>query len=82
MAVQTYMQCPDCNGQMQVNFGENTFFNQLSWSVSYHCSQCGHAEELDGYNQLPEDLRQIELTHNGIWELELVAFGGKIGSSP
>jgi len=75
MAVEIQQRCPNCEAQMTVLFGERDSGEELTWYLSETCSSCGYATESDGYDQLPDNLRDVELQQNGIWSLFLISLG-------
>lgn len=72
----TYVdQCPDCNSAMKVSFGETIIGDSLRWYISSNCSNCDFAEEVDGGDQLPDDLRDSVIALEGLWQLTLISLG-------
>jgi hypothetical protein len=67
--------CPDCSGEIKVDFGQSIVAGELRWYASYTCEQCPYAEEVDGSGRLPDDLRASVLERGGKWTLRIVSFG-------
>jgi hypothetical protein len=62
--------CPDCSKPAIFSFGEKIINDRLFWSASFTCSNCGYAVESDDIGRLPDNLRLLVLSEEGLWELE------------
>ena len=61
--------CSECSGQLEISFGSRCFKGQLTWSASYYCKDCDYAVEEDAWDMIPEDYRELELQHDGVWSI-------------
>lgn len=58
----------ECCGKTAIeSSGDTPFDLELKWWFSVTCNECGMCIEGEGGEQLPDDLREIELSKNGTW---------------
>ena len=59
--------CTRCGGILKVFFGDRCIGGKLVWYESHRCDECGSAMEVDGEDELPDELRSIVLNQHGEW---------------
>jgi hypothetical protein len=73
--------CPTCGGRRRLRFGERCRTSDVTWYLSTSCEACGERTEADGYGELPEDLRAIELARSGAWRVVVTSAPSTAGWS-
>jgi hypothetical protein len=61
--------CPDCGNSMYVRVHQAISNQQVVWSASYRCTDCGIQIEEDGWGSLPDQFRAKLLETGGTWNL-------------
>jgi hypothetical protein len=54
---------------VNANCGQTVVDGVLRWYLSYQCSNCGTAVEIDGEQDVPSDVRTSEIAEDGEWGL-------------
>ena len=63
--------CPNCNKEGILEFGESIILDELRWYATQICSNCDFATEMDDEGSLPSYLRDVVLRDTGIWYLQI-----------
>ena len=64
-----YGLCGNCDQDIQMLVGQSLFDKKLVWYLSYSCSHCGEAIELDDTYAIPNEMREEILAKEGSWNL-------------
>jgi hypothetical protein len=61
--------CERCGAMGDASVRQAVRGDALVWTLSFACSVCGNAVEMDGADPMPSDLREAVLAQEGHWEL-------------
>ena len=63
--------CPNCNEEGMLKFGESIILGKLRWYATHICSRCNFTTEMDDEGSLPSYLRDVVLRDIGTWYLQI-----------
>jgi DNA-directed RNA polymerase subunit RPC12/RpoP len=66
------VRCDHCGKDILMDVNQTMAYgDQLVWNGSYLCSYCGSQIEVDGGEDIPEDVRNAILAQQGEWALNV-----------
>ncbi|GAA0921189.1 hypothetical protein [Virgisporangium aurantiacum] len=58
--------CGTCGGNLRSAISQSAFKGRLVWSIDRWCDNCGHAEVVDGWDDMPDELRSMLIEQCGL----------------
>jgi hypothetical protein len=63
--------CPECDALIRGVPGQTIVEDRLAWSISIACDRCSFRTEECGWDELPDELRQLLLNRDGTARLRV-----------
>lgn len=71
MRLDVNVDCEDCESEVLATLSQSFYSGELSWSMTYNCSNCGCNIEFDDVGLPPEKIRRELMMAHGKWRLSV-----------